>query len=36
MMGKTLLKQLTGKEPKEIMVPFNKMQVDYLYHTDNN
>lgn len=36
MVGRRLLKQVSGKEPTEIIVPLNKMQVDYLFHTDNN
>ena len=35
MMGRALLKQLTGKEPVEISVPFGQMQVGYLFHPDN-
>lgn len=31
MMGKTDLKQLTGEKPGEIIVPLNKMHVDYLF-----
>ena len=34
-MGKTHLKQLTGKETTEITVPLNKMQDDFSFHTDN-
>jgi hypothetical protein len=36
MTGKTHLKQLTVKEPAEVIVLFNKMQIDYLCHTGNN
>ena len=37
MVGSThLFKQLTSKEPTEITVPLNKIQVDYLFHSDNN
>lgn len=35
-MGKTDLKQLTGKKPVEIIVPLNRMHVDYLFPSDNN
>lgn len=34
-MGRTHLRQFTGKKPVEITVPLNKMQVDYLFPTDN-
>jgi len=36
MMGRAYLKPLTGKEPTEMAVLLNKMQVGYLLHDDNN
>lgn len=36
MMGRTGLKQFTGKETTEITVPLHKIQDDYLFHTDSN
>lgn len=36
MMGRTHVKEFTSKEPREIIMPLNKMQVDCLFHTDNN
>ena len=36
MMGRAYLKPLTGKEPTEMAVLLNKMQVGYLLHGDNN
>ena len=36
MMGKTDLKQLTGKKTVEVIVPLNKMHVGYLFPSDNN
>ena len=36
MMGRKCLKQLTAKEPIQIIMPQNKMQADCLSHADNN
>ena len=36
MMGRAYLNPITGKEPTEMAVLLNKMQVGYLLHDDNN
>lgn len=35
-MERTNVKGFTSKEPREIILPLNKIQVDCLFHTDNN
>ena len=36
MMGRAYLNPITGKEPTEMAVLLNKMQVGYLLHDDNH